>query len=60
MIAVSSNETYHKRIGICNSCEYVKKVLNCLDVCSKCSCVIEAKIRLASASCPENKWAAQL
>ena len=60
MIRNTSNEEESKRLNLCNSCEFSKKVFNSFDICSKCNCVILTKIKLASASCPENKWFAEV
>lgn len=44
-----------KRISICKSCENYK-----FGFCSKCSCLLEGKIRVKSAFCPVEKWGAAL
>lgn len=49
--------TKENRKQICDSCEYKKEEFKTLiQICSKCGCVIEAKIRISSQSCPINKW----
>ena len=44
-------EKYEERIEICKSCPHRKKW-----VCSKCGCVIPAKAKFGSSSCPIGKW----
>ena len=43
-----------KRRGICDSCEFKKNMG--IDLCFKCGCIIEGKIRLKSSKCPIGKW----
>ena len=43
-----------ERRGICDSCEFKKNMG--IDLCSKCGCIIEGKIRLKSSKCPIDKW----
>jgi len=42
------------RREMCSICEFKKNVG--VDLCSKCGCIIEGKIRLKSSTCPINKW----
>ena len=49
----SSEEIKNERMEICRSCPFFIKITT---QCSKCGCVMEAKTRLAEASCPVNKW----
>ena len=42
-----------ERMAICKDCPFFIKVTG---QCSKCGCIMEAKTRLAEASCPVNKW----
>jgi hypothetical protein len=51
-----SPETLQKeRMAICKECPFFIKVTG---QCSKCGCIMEAKTRLAEASCPVDKWQA--
>jgi hypothetical protein len=49
----SSEEIKNERMEICRSCPFFIKITT---QCSKCGCVMEAKTRLAEASCPVGKW----
>jgi hypothetical protein len=49
----SSEEIKNERMEICRSCPFFIKITT---QCSKCGCVMEAKTRLAEASCPVDKW----
>lgn len=51
MIGAASSEALYKRITACTSCEN-----NLLGICKKCGCIIQAKIRIAKASCPVGLW----
>jgi hypothetical protein len=44
-----------ERMDICKECPFFIKVTG---QCSKCGCIMEAKTRLAEASCPVDKWQA--
>lgn len=44
-------QTVNSRASICDKCEFKKFI-----ICSKCGCVISAKIRLQESKCPEGKW----
>jgi|SaaInlStandDraft_2_1057019.scaffolds.fasta_scaffold702299_1 hypothetical protein len=48
------SEVLIKRREICGTCEFKKSVG--VDLCSKCGCIIEGKIRLKGSKCPINKW----
>jgi len=39
------------RLSICNSCEFMSG-----NRCLKCGCFLQAKARLATSRCPEDKW----
>jgi len=54
MIKGNISEVIIKRREICAVCEFKKSVG--VDICSKCGCIIEGKIRLKSSACPINKW----
>lgn len=41
------------RKGICMSCDRLNKTLK---VCTSCGCFIPAKVHLAMATCPLDKW----
>lgn len=45
------------RFNTCKSCpEIFKLPMTALGTCKKCGCFMDAKIKLARASCPLNKW----
>lgn len=48
------------RLAICYSCpfhvELIKIGNKIVNKCTKCTCVIEAKVTVASEKCEENKW----
>ena len=46
-----SDEAVQARLAICHDCPLFNGVL-----CTVCSCVMEAKARLAPATCPVEKW----
>lgn len=50
--AVVDSEVQKTRIDICNDCEFLSVVRNC----KKCGCFVDAKTKLAIASCPLKKW----
>ena len=41
------------RLETCKQCEFYIEMPG---ICSKCSCVMPVKVKLAMAKCPENKW----
>jgi len=41
------------RYDICKACEFFRPSLA---TCEKCGCFMKAKVKLASAKCPEGKW----
>jgi hypothetical protein len=43
---------YHKRIPICNSCEFYSKY----KICTRCSCPGAGKARSPKSKCPLGKW----
>jgi hypothetical protein len=49
----SSEDVKNERMEICKKCPFFIKITT---QCSKCGCVMEAKTRLAEASCPVGKW----
>jgi hypothetical protein len=47
--------TYEARMGICSTCEFLRKD----DLrCSKCGCFMKNKSMFKSVGCPEHKWGA--
>jgi predicted Zn-ribbon and HTH transcriptional regulator len=55
--SVVSDEEYQKRSEICNSCEFFDKTALFGDgQCNKCGCNFKTKSKIASESCPEDKW----
>lgn len=47
----ATDEERERRAEICGKCEYNTGIR-----CKVCKCFIDIKIRMASESCPENKW----
>lgn len=41
------------RLNICKSCT---NFIELTQMCNKCMCIMPMKVKLAPASCPENKW----
>jgi hypothetical protein len=52
-----SEKTKQKRLSICQGCEYYDKELM---KCNVCGCYLEVKTKMASESCPLNKWGVEL
>jgi hypothetical protein len=52
-INLASEEVGSTRLDICLNCEYLVKVTR---QCSKCFCIVDAKVRLENAKCPKGKW----
>jgi len=48
-----SDEAQKRRLSICKSCPFFIKITH---QCSKCGCIMDAKTKLADASCPIGKW----
>ena len=53
-VILHDQDIIDKRREICDGCEF-KLGLNC----KKCGCFIAAKTRVATTSCPVNKWGAE-
>jgi hypothetical protein len=51
MQVIASDEVIQYRLQLCNTCEEKKH-----NFCSKCGCLIEAKVRVCFTKCPLNKW----
>lgn len=49
---VADKELRRKRVGICADCPFNQKDL----LCTKCGCVLPAKITLVKSRCPLGKW----
>lgn len=47
----ASSEAAHGRLATCENCP--KKTLG---MCTACGCLLIAKVRFATATCPEGKW----
>ena len=58
MTAVFANaETIERRRAICERCPHRKEIARLrLHRCEKCGCPIYAKVRVAAATCPDNRW----
>jgi uncharacterized Fe-S radical SAM superfamily protein PflX len=50
---IAPKEISSNRLNICENCEHLIKITR---QCSKCFCVVDAKARLRSSTCPEGKW----
>ena len=50
---LAPEEKSQERLKICSSCEFLELPLK---VCSKCGCSMDGKVKIATASCPINKW----
>lgn len=48
-------EVAKERYAICKSCEYFAPTLK---LCRQCSCFLPAKVTMAIAPCPIQKWSA--
>jgi rubrerythrin len=46
----------NRRMWICKKCEFLENKDSMLKKCTKCGCMMEAKVRLPLAKCPLNKW----
>jgi hypothetical protein len=56
---VVDEETLQARLTICHGCEFWNpQGFKGTGRCQKCGCSTQAKLRMATASCPVNKWAA--
>jgi len=52
-IHLASEEVSSTRLDICLKCEHLIKVTR---QCSKCFCIVDAKVQLENAKCPKGKW----
>ncbi len=48
-----SKEDADARLDICKACP---ELIQITTTCKKCGCFMAAKVKLAKASCPLNKW----
>lgn len=56
---VTPVEVLEERMSICHECScFDKKWFAGTGRCNECNCSIQAKLRMATTSCPINKWAA--
>jgi len=56
-IPVVSEEVFNSRIAICKDCEFWNKDgFAKTGSCTKCGCSTQAKLRMATAKCPIDKW----
>jgi hypothetical protein len=51
----TDDETAQNRFETCLNCEFLIKLTK---TCKKCGCFMQAKTKLADASCPVGKWGA--
>jgi hypothetical protein len=52
-VSLVSKERAEERLAICKACP---KLIQLTGTCKKCGCFMAAKVKLAKASCPINKW----
>ena len=52
-IIIHDQDVIDKRLAECNKCEFLFKPTN---TCKKCGCFVDAKTKIATASCPVGKW----
>lgn len=50
---LAPEDKHQERLKICSSCEFFELPLK---VCGKCGCSMVDKVKVATASCPINKW----
>lgn len=48
---IVSDELYSKRLTVCLTCPYYEQ-----PQCTKCTCIVFAKCRLTTETCPVGKW----
>jgi hypothetical protein len=46
-------ESAQSRYDVCKKCDEFNSTLK---LCQKCGCIMPAKVKLASATCPIDKW----
>lgn len=44
-----------RRKATCMACKFRKRII-ITDICSKCGCVINSKVRVADEKCPKGFW----
>jgi len=52
-IELAPVEVSSARLDICLNCEHLIKITR---QCSRCFCMVDAKVRLENAECPKGKW----
>jgi hypothetical protein len=50
---IALEETFKKRMDKCISCEFISEDKS---TCNACGCILQAKLRFESASCPKGYW----
>lgn len=51
-------DTYKKRMEICNKCEFKKTIIGGIEICGDCGCTLSLKNRCLRCKCPQGKWGA--
>ena len=52
MVMFATDEKAEERINICVQCDK----FNDLGLCTECGCVMAAKVKIETSSCPLGKW----
>ena len=50
-LSFADRDTVEDRLSICRNCDELK-----IGICTRCGCLIAAKVRLQIAVCPARKW----
>ena len=52
MVIFASDEKAGERMNLCTKCDK----FNSLGLCTECGCVMVAKVKIETSSCPLKKW----
>jgi len=55
-IPIREIDSIHLRRNICKTCPERKKILNTVEYCGQCGCVIFLKTAITTEKCPLDKW----
>jgi len=50
---ITPRETAKARLDTCSACPHLRPFIK---QCALCGCFVYAKVRLAQAQCPDNRW----